>query len=95
VPTTTSERTDAKSKFQVSDWIVGMLFAAAALAAVGLSIAKGPQYQAAAEAAIDLENMTACAGLGIAPESSRYGACVAALAGVRASSARRNEQSIP
>lgn len=94
VLTTTSDGTYAKPRLQGSDWIFGILFAIAALAAIGLSIANAPQYRAAYQAAIDLENATICARLGFAPENSRYGACVAALSDVRTNSARRNDQSV-
>ena len=75
-------------------WSFGILLGLAVVATGVFSIVNGPAMRANAEAVIEQENRSVCNKLGIGPETNRYSECVAALSEVRASTARRDAQSI-
>ena len=75
-------------------WGFGVLLGLAVVALGVFSTVNGPTMRANAEAVIDQENRSVCNKLGIGPETNRYSECVAALSEVRASTARRDAQSI-
>ena len=92
--TTAGQIRSAAPRSGFQGWGVGILVGLAVVAAGVVSIVNGPTVRAASENAIDLENQAVCSQLGMAPATSRYADCVAALAAVRANSARRSEQTI-
>lgn len=75
-------------------WGLGILLGLAVVAAGAVSVVNGPSLRAASEAAIERENQSVCAQLGMGPATGRYADCAAVLAVVRANAASRNEQSI-